>query len=189
MNRGAYFRLLLDKCGYPVTEPHVFAMCCWAWCEDSGGSNTKPGAGAPFDPLDMENREPGSASWNSAGVQGYPTMTAAVAAFKEAMASGYYDDIRSWLAMANSPASALGTCRSLDTWGTGRQAVDEAIADLAPSKVLVPEVAGAPTKGPTVAGVVGAAGLALRDGPAVFTVTVRGAPEGATYAVRINRRP
>lgn len=156
--------------GVVDTEALVLGLCCWYWAEDSGGSNTSPGAGARNNPADMTLETPTAKPFNTFGPDGrfhvynYATPAVGIGAFWTCVQNGLYNDI---LAVLKNPAASavdLASCRSLSTWGTGHFVSIAEAAQADPAPYYAPLVAGsdaAPTAPPRPLSVQGAGPLYL----------------------------
>lgn len=100
--------LTLSGISAPHTETNVEFLACWA--EREGGN-------AEFNPLNTEYRLSGSSSYNSAGVQNFPTVQEGATATVRTLLNGMYSDIVAALRSGNAERTV--TYRGLATWSGG----------------------------------------------------------------------
>lgn len=161
MNRQQFSTYLLDygkehAGGAGPTEELVLGLCCWAWAENSGGSNTG-GVGAANNPLDMTLSLPTATPFNTFGPSGqyhvynYKTAAAGAAAFWRCVQNGLYPDILATLRNPQATATELAQCQSLATWGTGTFEAIVAAARANPAPYYAPSVTGSTAPTPSTA--------------------------------------
>lgn len=104
---------LLSSGGWPQTGCNLAAVTAWEAAEGGHWSNT-----ARFNPLDTTQREPGSWSMNSVGVQAYPSWPEGFAATLTTLRNGRYGAILAALS-AGDNAQAVASAVAASPWGTG----------------------------------------------------------------------
>lgn len=192
MNRQAFAQETLaaspffDEVG--ISEELVLGLCCWWWAENSGGSNTIPGAGARNNPADMTEQTPTASPFNTFGTSGqyhvynYAAPAVGIRTFWRCVQNGRYDDIVAVLKNKSAKAEELAQCKSLVTWGTGtfEAIVEDALKNPAP--YYAPEVAGsAPTAEPPAP--LSISNAMLGNGGRLWTVEVATNPQGCGRAL------
>ena len=154
MNRQQFAKFVYAARPSWVAMPEdqfVTAFVCWAWAENSGGSNTVPGAGALNNPADMTQGTSTATDFNSFGpngeyhVRNYATAATGASVFWQCVDNGYYSDIVTVLSNPAGTASQLAGCVSLSTWGTGQFTQTVAQCVSTPARFYAPEVAGSGT--------------------------------------------
>ena len=97
----------------PVTGCNIGFVQAWERAEGGNWENA-----AVANPLDTTEREPGSWSMNSVGVQAYPSWQEGLQATVTTIRNGNYQGILSALAAGDDPQGAADAVAS-SPWGTG----------------------------------------------------------------------
>lgn len=105
---GSWSKSLLASGGFPQTPANIGSINAWQQREGGGGQNN---------PLNTTQKMPGSTSFNSVGVQNYPSMQEGVRATLITLHNGRYNDILMRLRSGNG---FLGVpLAGLSTWSGG----------------------------------------------------------------------
>jgi len=102
----------LGVIGEPQTACNLGAVEAWESAEGGAWDNS-----AAANPLDTTEREPGSWSINSVGVQAYPSWAEGLQANAAAITNGLYGGILSALSAGDS-AQAVADAVASSPWGT-----------------------------------------------------------------------
>ena len=104
-----FYKELLENLNAPVTFENMKFLLAWRQSEGQGGK---------YNPFNTTWELEGSTPMNSHGVQNYLSLEDGMEATLKTLKNGRYDCIVSGL-KNNIGASAIASCPSLETWGTG----------------------------------------------------------------------
>lgn len=104
-----FYKELLENLNAPVTFENMKFLLAWRQSEGQGGK---------YNPFNTTWELEGSTPMNSHGVQNYISLEDGMEATLKTLKNGRYDCIVSGL-KNNIGASAIASCPSLETWGTG----------------------------------------------------------------------
>jgi hypothetical protein len=113
MTRGAWAASLLDALGAPRCQSNLTAVVSWEAAENTG---------AAWNPLATTLQAPGSAAYNHARVQGYPTSGEGLAATVDTLRLGYYSHGYGWIVYRLSqcaPAPVTAQAINASDWCRG----------------------------------------------------------------------
>jgi hypothetical protein len=110
----SWAQALLARVGDPVSAENVRAIVGWERAEGGHWANS-----AHYNPLNTTQREPGSSSMNSVGVQAFTSWDQGLTATQSTLLNGRYGGILAALA-AGSCASCVADAVGASPWGTGR---------------------------------------------------------------------
>lgn len=115
VTRQVWAQDLLEMMGWPDTKVNQMSIVNWEAAEGGATNNT-----ATWNPISTTQREPGSKSINSVGVQAYPSMSEGLAATVTTLQNGMYPGIaKSFM----SPSNSIGQNEAAivaSPWGTGK---------------------------------------------------------------------
>ena len=109
----SWAQALLARVGDPVSAENVRAIVGWERAEGGHWANS-----ARYNPLNTTQREPGSSSMNSVGVQAFTSWDQGLTATRTTLLNGRYGGILAALA-AGSCATCVASAVGASPWGTG----------------------------------------------------------------------
>jgi hypothetical protein len=110
---ASWAQALLALLGDPVSAENVRALVGWERAEGGHWGNS-----AHYNPLNTTQREPGSSSMNSVGVQAFSSWDQGLTATRTTLLNGRYGGILAALA-AGSCATCVASAVGASPWGTG----------------------------------------------------------------------
>lgn len=108
---------LLGMLGDPRTSANVNSIADWIHKETIGWPPEDQGGVVVNNPMNTSKPEPGSHSFNSSGVQVYPSLQAGLRGTYDTLTNGHYDDILARLKSGSGLIS--GASAGLGTWSNG----------------------------------------------------------------------
>jgi len=114
--RSHHVAIIKEHLGIRVSN-HGFWL---AWCiAESGYEPCNGSSGAKWNPLNTEWREPGSTSYNKAGVQNFPTQSEGIAAIVSTLRLSYYTELV-YACRNGAPLGHLANLLAHSPYGTGQ---------------------------------------------------------------------